>query len=224
MAEALTHWPDSYANWYDRFHDCPDMRFSLRGVCRNDRMRHLWAPWRIRYILDSVSARKAEAGLGDSAPRLPSNDPCFVCDALRCDPADDAIHQVVWRGATAVVMLNRYPYNNGHLLIVPNAHKGSLLDFEGAALSEPLEVLKRCMKVLDRMMEPQGYNVGLNQGRVAGAGLPGHLHWHLVPRWLGDVNFMPTLANTRVIVESLDTFYERFRDEFAAEMAAKPLT
>jgi ATP adenylyltransferase len=121
-------------------------------------------------------------------------------------------------------MLNRYPYNNGHLLIVPNAHKGSLLDFEGAALSEPLEVLKRCMKVLDRMMEPQGYNVGLNQGRVAGAGLPGHLHWHLVPRWLGDVNFMPTLANTRVIVESLDTFYERFRDEFAAEMAAKPLT
>lgn len=186
-------------------------------------MRHLWAPWRMRYILDSIETRKTEVSGQFASGLSPAPEACFVCDALSRDPSDDPRNQVVWRGPSTVVMLNKYPYNNGHLLIIPKAHRGSLLDFEGTELTEPIETLQSCMRTLDRMMEPQGYNIGLNQGRVAGAGLPGHLHWHIVPRWLGDVNFMPTLADTRVIVECLDTFYERFRVEFGQELAARPI-
>jgi ATP adenylyltransferase len=177
----------------------------------------------MRYILDSIEARKSEAAAEPGKPVSASGEACFVCESLAQDPAFDARNQVVWRGPSTVVMLNRYPYNNGHLLVIPRAHRGTLLDFEGTELTEPLTTLQVCMRVLDRMMEPQGYNVGLNQGRVAGAGLPGHLHWHLVPRWLGDVNFMPTLADTRVIVECLDTFYERFRSEFEQELTSSPI-
>lgn len=180
-------------------------------------MQHLWAPWRMRYILDSVAARKAEAQGHRVAIDACKKEPCFICDALAGNPSEDAQNQLVWRGQNTAVMLNRFPYNNGHLLIVPKAHLPALTDFDGEALAEPIAILKRCMTVLDRMMEPQGYNVGLNQGRVAGAGLPGHLHWHLVPRWLGDVNFMPTVADTRVIVDSLESFYIRFRQEFEEE-------
>ena len=180
-------------------------------------MQHLWAPWRMRYILDSVAARKSETEKMTHKHSKPESEPCFVCDALLADPAFDKTNQLVWRGEQASVMLNRYPYNNGHLLVVPHGHRPALTDFDGSMLTEPLELLKRCMRLMDRMIEPQGYNVGLNQGRVAGAGLPGHLHWHLVPRWLGDVNFMPTIADTRVIVESLDSFYDRLRSEFMLE-------
>ena len=106
-------------------------------------------------------------------------------------------------------MLNRFPYNNGHLLVAPVEHRGTLGDFEGADLLEPIETIRRMTGVLDRFMRPQGYNVGLNQGSSAGAGLPGHLHWHLVPRWDGDCNFMPILADTKVIIESLHSYYDR---------------
>ena len=181
-------------------------------------MQHLWAPWRMRYILDSVAARKAELESGEPSRLSGKSEPCFICDALAAKPADDRANQLVWRGDQASVMLNRFPYNNGHLLVVPNAHLPSLIDFQGESLAAPLALLRRCMLVMDRMIEPQGYNVGLNQGRVAGAGLPGHLHWHLVPRWLGDVNFMPTISETRVIVESLESFYDRFRLELEHEM------
>lgn len=172
----------------------------------------------MRYILDSVAARKAELESGEKSTQPIRNEPCFICDALAAKPEDDRTNQLVWRGRLASVMLNRFPYNNGHLLVVPNSHLPTLTDFDGESLSEPVALLRRSMMVMDRMMEPQGYNVGLNQGRVAGAGLPGHLHWHLVPRWLGDVNFMPTISETRVIVESLESFYDRFRLELEAEM------
>ena len=181
-------------------------------------MQHLWAPWRMRYILDSVAARKAEAETISRDQFVSVAEPCFICDALAAEPSLDKANQLIWRGQNSALMLNRYPYNNGHLLVVPKSHLPALTDFDGPELFEPLELLKRCMKVMDRLIEPQGYNLGLNQGRIAGAGLPGHLHWHLVPRWLGDVNFMPTIADTRVIVESLDSFYDRFRQEFEQEL------
>ena len=111
------------------------------------------------------------------------------------------------------MFLNRFPYNNGHLLVAPNVHIGTLAELEGADLIEPLETMKLVVSVLDQMLKPQGYNIGLNLGKSAGAGLPGHLHWHIVPRWDGDTNFMPILAGAKVIVESLEEFYDRLAAE-----------
>jgi ATP adenylyltransferase len=110
-------------------------------------------------------------------------------------------------------MLNRFPYNNGHLLIAPRRHLGTLGELEGPDLVEPIETVRWMTSVLDRMLRPQGYNVGLNQGGAAGAGLPGHLHWHLVPRWDGDTNFMPILADAKVVTESLDALHGRLHHE-----------
>ena len=112
-------------------------------------------------------------------------------------------------------MLNRFPYNNGHLLVAPLAHRAALTDLIGPELVGPVETLAAVTAILDRMLRPQGYNIGLNLGKSAGAGLPGHLHWHVVPRWDGDTNFMPVLADVKVIAESLDAFYDRFVAELA---------
>jgi ATP adenylyltransferase len=160
-------------------------------------MDRLWAPWRAQYI-------------HDSSDRPPVDHGCFLCRGLGAPPEDDRDNLVVWRRPNSVVVLNRFPYNNGHLLVAPRVHVGELTGLSGADLTEPVETLARAMAVLDRMLRPQGYNVGLNQGRSAGAGLPGHLHWHVVPRWDGDSNFMPVLGQTKVIVESLYAFYDRF--------------
>jgi len=106
------------------------------------------------------------------------------------------------------VLLNRFPYNNGHLLVAPRAHKGILSDLTPDELLEVMETLRKMVAVLDRLMHPEGYNIGLNLGHAAGAGLPGHLHWHVVPRWDGDTNFMPVVSDTKVIVQSLDALYD----------------
>jgi ATP adenylyltransferase len=111
--------------------------------------------------------------------------------------------------------LNRYPYNNGHLLVAPNIHAPNLEDLLGPSLVEPLETIRDLVRILNRLLKPQGYNIGLNLGRSAGAGLPGHLHWHIVPRWDGDTNFMPVLGETKVIVECLDEFYDRLSHAIA---------
>ncbi len=167
-------------------------------------MDRLWAPWRAQYIRESSGSNPATADPG-----------CFLCRALADSPENDRENLVVWRGEHSVVILNRFPYNNGHLLVAPNIHKGTLGDLAGADLIEPLETARGAIAVLDRMLRPQGYNVGLNQGKAAGAGLPGHLHWHIVPRWEGDTNFMPILGESKVIVESLHEFHDRFKAELA---------
>ena len=105
-------------------------------------------------------------------------------------------------------MLNRFPYNNGHLLVAPRRHKGRLDILTPEELLETMESLRRMVNVLDELMHPDGYNIGLNLGHAAGAGLPGHLHWHIVPRWHGDTNFMPILTDVKVIVQSLDALYD----------------
>jgi ATP adenylyltransferase len=162
----------------------------------------IWAPWRAQYIHAGASATGAPDG-------------CFICWALASDA--DRANLLVDRGEHSVVMLNRYPYNNGHLLVAPRLHRGTLGELEGPDLVEPIAVVRRMTAVLDRMLRPQGYNVGLNQGKAAGAGLPGHLHWHIVPRWDGDTNFMPILGQTKVIVESLSEFYDRLIEELAGD-------
>jgi ATP adenylyltransferase len=152
----------------------------------------LWAPWRVSY----VASAKTPAG----------EDPCFICQGLAGQ--DDRLNQIVLRTPHSVVLLNRYPYNNGHLLIAPRAHKGLLNQLDAAEVLDTQDTLCRMVDQLDRLMRPDGYNIGLNLGRAAGAGLPGHLHWHLVPRWNGDTNFMPILADTKVIPQSLAALYD----------------
>jgi ATP adenylyltransferase len=126
---------------------------------------------------------------------------------------NDRDNLIVLRRANSFVVLNRYPYNNGHLLVAPCVHRGTLGELAGQDLLEPIETVQRMMRILDRVLQPQGFNVGLNQGKAAGAGLPGHLHWHVVPRWDGDTNFMPILADSKVIIESLHEFYDRLLAE-----------
>lgn len=167
-------------------------------------MDRLWAPWRAQYIKDN-------------AARPPAADPgCFLCRGLAADPRHDRDNLLAWRGERSAIFLNRFPYNNGHLLVAPIVHRGSLADLDGPDLHEPLETVRRALGVLDRMLRPQGYNIGLNLGSAAGAGLPGHLHWHIVPRWDGDTNFMPVTGETKVIVESLAEFHDRLAAEFSA--------
>jgi ATP adenylyltransferase len=155
-------------------------------------MDPLWAPWRLSYV---ATAKAPTAG-----------DPCFICKGLADD--DDRTHLIALRTALSVVVLNRFPYNNGHLLIAPRQHKGRLDELTPEELLETMETLRRMVGVLDELMHPNGYNIGLNLGHAAGAGLPGHLHWHIVPRWHGDTNFMPVLADVKVIVQSLDALYD----------------
>jgi ATP adenylyltransferase len=155
-------------------------------------MDQLWAPWRLAYVANP----KPPAAEGD----------CFICTGLA--QADDRANLIAQRGPHSVVLLNRFPYNNGHLLVAPTAHKGHLRELDDAEALELQHTLARMIELLGELMHPDGWNVGLNVGRVAGAGLPGHLHWHLVPRWSGDTNFMPVLADVRVIAQSLDSLYD----------------
>jgi ATP adenylyltransferase len=155
-------------------------------------MDHLWAPWRLSY----VTTTKAPG----------PEDPCFICTGLAAQ--NDRAHLIAQRTPRSVVVLNRFPYNNGHRLIAPRAHKGRLDELTSDELLETMETLRRMVNLLDELIHPNGYNIGLNLGHAAGAGLPGHLHWHIVPRWHGDTNFMPVLGDVKVIVQALDALYD----------------
>ena len=155
-------------------------------------MDRLWAPWRLSYVA--------------SAKPPTEHDPCFICHGLA--EQNDRANLIAWRRSRCVVVLNRFPYNNGHLLIAPNAHKGELHELESDETLQMQETIARLVGILGELMKPDGFNIGLNLGRAAGAGLPGHLHWHIVPRWQGDVNFMTVVADTNVLVQSLDALYD----------------
>ena len=162
----------------------------------------LWAPWRLNYIVNAVD-KDAVAPKGD----------CFLCRYR--EETRDAENYVVDRSEHSLIVLNRFPYNNGHLLIAPREHKGGLAELSDAELFDLQVQTRRMVKLLSLVMGAEGFNVGLNLGRVAGAGLPGHLHWHIVPRWSGDVNFMPVVADTKVIPQSLDALYQLLRADLA---------
>jgi len=157
-------------------------------------MDRLWAPWRMTYI----------DGMNDDGSQKSG---CFLCAAR--DAKDDRPALVLVRRERAFAVLNRFPYNNGHTLIVSAAHKGGLDDLEDAEMLALLNLARDVMAAIKRLARPDGFNVGLNVGRVAGAGLPGHLHLHVVPRWSGDTNFMPVLGETKVIPQSLEDLYDR---------------
>lgn len=164
----------------------------------------LWAPWRLGYV---QGERAAEPLPEPRAWRAGADRDCFLCRAAAADPADDRTLGVVERTARAVVVTNRFPYANGHLLVAPLDHRATLADLADDVLLDLQRRLAAWCGILERTMQAQGFNLGLNLGRVAGAGVPGHLHWHVVPRWQGDVNFMPSVAGIRVIPQSLDALW-----------------
>jgi ATP adenylyltransferase len=142
---------------------------------------------------------------------------CFLCLAAAAFAEENVTARrllVASRGSHSIVVLNRYPYNNGHLLVAPLRHVGELSDMTRDENAECVERLAKLTLIYRDRLNAEGFNIGLNLGKVAGAGLPGHVHWHLVPRWAGDNNFMPVLAGTRVIPQSLDALWELLADAF----------
>jgi ATP adenylyltransferase len=164
-------------------------------------MRNLFAPWRMAYI---------------GAPQEPG---CLFCRVWEASPAADRQNLVVHRDSQALAMMNKFPYNNGHLMIAPRAHEGSLTGLDDQQLLPLMQLVRRSLAVLEGVMHPEGFNVGVNVGHVAGAGIPDHVHVHVVPRWNGDTNFMPVLGEVKVINEHLDSTWDKLAEAFASTTA-----
>lgn len=164
---------------------------------------HLWAPWRLAFVKGELAE---PAGRPATERLLPGAEPeCFLCRAAVTDDARRDL--VVGEGDGVVSLVNRFPYNNGHLLIAPRRHVGRFDALTGEEHVACTQAISLWIGELEAKMQAQGFNVGLNLGRTAGAGVPGHLHWHVVPRWSGDVNFMPTIAGAKVIPQALDDLW-----------------
>ncbi len=160
-------------------------------------MDYLWTPWRYRYISTAGQDQR-----------------CVFCDAPAA--GDDAAALIVLRAEKNYVILNRYPYTSGHLMVVPYAHQATPADLDLATLTEMMVLGQRMQAALESLYHPQGYNYGINVGRAAGAGIAGHLHMHLLPRWVGDTNFMTAVAETRLEPEDLSVTYQRLRHALAS--------
>ncbi len=158
-------------------------------------MKRLWAPWRIEYI------------------KMPKSGECIFCKAASSN--NDKENLVVYRSRYSFIILNRFPYNSGHLMIVPYRHIPHILDLNDDEILDMFRLMKISIKALDSLMKPEGYNIGVNIGEAAGAGIKDHFHIHVVPRWSGDTNFMPVIGDTKVIVEALESVYENLKREIA---------
>ena len=163
----------------------------------------LWAPWRMAYI----------AG--------PKDNRCFFC-TVPADPADWPDALVLAATPTVIVMLNRFPYANGHLMVAPRAHTGDLQNLPVDQFTDVMETVRCAARALQSVFSPEGMNIGINLGRAGGAGVADHLHWHLVPRWVGDTNFMPMIGEVRVNPEHLAATYDRLRPHFAKLPGSNP--
>ena len=159
----------------------------------------IWAPWRLEYVKDATKD---------------SGDECIFCAAL--DGGDDEANLIVHRGRRCFLILNKYPYTNGHLMVAPFDHLGTIQALDEPTATEMMVLAQRGIEALERSYRPHGYNVGFNQGRVAGAGVEHHIHMHVVPRWGGDTNYISVLADTRVLPQMLEQSYEALRGAFAA--------
>jgi len=167
----------------------------------------LWAPWRLSYVQGD---KREEIPQKVEFEWLPGAEhDCFICQAVAERTAGaDRRRWVVDRREHCIVILNKYPYNNGHLLIAPLGHKSRLDELTPDEHADIMDAAGLMVRTLEETIRAQGFNIGLNLGRVGGAGLPGHLHWHTVPRWDGDTNFMPVTAGIKVIPQSLDALWE----------------
>jgi ATP adenylyltransferase len=154
-------------------------------------MKHLWSPWRLEYLTG------------------PKSDGCIFCDAASGD--NDRENLVLFRSEKAFLIVNRYPYNNGHLMVVPYTHTPTLEALDPPTLTDMMFTLNRALAALRMAMDPDGFNIGINMGRVAGAGIESHVHIHVVPRWLGDTNFMPVIGDMRVVPQTWLQTYDQLR-------------
>jgi ATP adenylyltransferase len=161
----------------------------------------LWAPWRLTYI---ESAPKEEGATGCIFVDLPAQQ-------------DDRTNLILHRGTTAFVMLNAFPYTNGHLMVAPYRHTNEITELTDDELLEINRLVAKCTQWIRHTYKPDGFNIGVNVGRAAGAGIPTHIHWHIVPRWDGDTNFMPVVGGVRVLPQSLEESYDRLRAAVEAD-------
>ncbi len=159
-------------------------------------MKNLWAPWRMQYILNDID----------------KTDGCIFCDFPRAN--DDEKYLIPFRSEHCFVILNKFPYNNGHVMVVPYLHTGDFLEVPDETLMDMQKTIQKTITVLKNIMNPHALNIGMNIGRTAGAGIDDHLHYHIVPRWDGDTNFMPVIAETKVISESLEATFKKMKQEF----------
>jgi ATP adenylyltransferase len=157
----------------------------------------IWAPWRLAYVKDASKDIEEE---------------CIFCAKPAED--DDEANLIVHRGESCFVLLNLFPYTNGHLMVAPYEHTGRLQDLSPETVTEMMTLAQRAMSGLEKAYDPHGYNIGFNQGRVAGAGFEHHIHLHVVPRWGGDTNFMPVIADTKVMPQTLEESYAALKDSF----------
>ena len=158
-------------------------------------MNHLWSPWRMEYIENN----NKEEG-------------CVFCKAQAMEDGPENL--IAHRGKLAYVILNRFPYTSGHLMVIPFQHVSSLEELDPSTRAEMMELTSRCTTVLKDIYRPQGFNVGVNMGEAAGAGVLGHVHIHIVPRWRGDTNFMSSVGGVRVLPEALEVTYQRIKNGF----------
>lgn len=163
-------------------------------------MDHLWSPWRFRYV--------SQAGKGEACP---------FCQKPADDPAQDRENLVLYRGRSNFLLLNLYPYTTGHMLVIPYAHVANLDEVDSPTLVEMMELAQRLQMALRDCYHPEGYNLGMNLGKSAGAGVADHLHLHVLPRWTGDSNFMTVLGETRVQPEDLLATYDKLKPYFHSQ-------
>lgn len=155
----------------------------------------MWAPWRLKYI--------------EAASGKPPSDGCIFDDLPAAN--EDTTNLILFRGETAFVIMNAFPYTNGHLMVAPFRHTNDITNLTDTELLEINQLVAKCVSWIQKAYRPDGFNIGVNVGRAAGAGIPGHIHWHVVPRWDGDTNFMGVVGDVRVMPQSLDESYERLK-------------
>jgi ATP adenylyltransferase len=161
-------------------------------------MDRLWTPWRRAFV--------ESAGVADNSGTAAA---CFLCDKPAQSEAHDRANLLLHRGELVYALLNLYPYNSGHLMVVPYQHTGDFAGLKGDTAAALTALTQRCVAALQATYSPEAFNIGMNLGRPAGAGVPDHLHMHVVPRWGGDTNFMPIVGDTKVLPESLEQTYDR---------------
>jgi len=157
-------------------------------------MRQLWAPWRMKYI------------------QMEKPEGCILCELPGQD--NDAANYILYRGVKNFIIMNSYPYNPGHLMVAPYRHVANLEELTDEELYEHFDLVRRSIRVLRQVFSPDGFNIGTNIGKAAGAGIEDHIHTHVVPRWQGDTNFMPVMADVRVVPEALAETYGKLKDKF----------